>query len=430
MFRRLYGTFILMVLILVCTQGCSSGPDVKSELSRIKAEGAPLTLKELDGPKIPDSINGALVYQQAFNEMKQKGSVKDFDLIKRAFTASYPLKTKDEWKALDRTLAKYNQILPMVEKAQAMSECRFPINYEKKGALGARYPHFAPLRNLSRILFAKAVLSTRNGKTDEAVHYLDLGFKLNDALTYHQSLVAYLVRIVIINTGTSAVKEIIKCNSLPKAHLQHLSNLLANISIVNGASEALKTERAMTISIFDTVREKGPCYLLLDAKELKPFKKTRAHILRCNMDELYYLQHARKYIQATSLSYRDAVKSGRDYDDLPSDTPKYAIVSPLGLFPPASLMKNRDRIQAEINGTRIALALAAYKTNHHAYPAKLNELSKFLGGKVPIDPFAGKPFTYSQQGNGYLLYSIGPDLKDQVGKQPGTDDIVWTTTCK
>jgi hypothetical protein len=34
---------------------------------------------------------------------------------------------------------------------------------------------------------------------------------------------------------------------------------------------------------------------------------------------------------------------------------------------------------------------------------------------IPPDPFSGKPFHYRRAGTRYLLYSIGPVLKDNGG---------------
>lgn len=48
------------------------------------------------------------------------------------------------------------------------------------------------------------------------------------------------------------------------------------------------------------------------------------------------------------------------------------------------------------------------------------------------DPFSGKPFAYRREGSGFCLYSIGPNLKDDGGKEPSEPgkigeegDMVW-----
>lgn len=53
-----------------------------------------------------------------------------------------------------------------------------------------------------------------------------------------------------------------------------------------------------------------------------------------------------------------------------------------------------------------------------------------LGWKIPEDPFSGKDFIYKRQEKGFILYSIGRNMKDDGGKEsPNSDpdryDMVW-----
>lgn len=74
-----------------------------------------------------------------------------------------------------------------------------------------------------------------------------------------------------------------------------------------------------------------------------------------------------------------------------------------------------DRAQNDL--LMVALALRAYHADHGRYPASLPVLSSagYLTN-VPSDPFtpAGK-LCYKVTGNSYLLYSVGPDGKDDGG---------------
>jgi hypothetical protein len=75
--------------------------------------------------------------------------------------------------------------------------------------------------------------------------------------------------------------------------------------------------------------------------------------------------------------------------------------------------------------TQVALALAACKAEHGgAYPASLAELSPMYLATVPDDLFSDKPLVYARTGNGYTLYSVGPDVIDQGGRSSKPyDDI-------
>ena len=83
-------------------------------------------------------------------------------------------------------------------------------------------------------------------------------------------------------------------------------------------------------------------------------------------------------------------------------------------------------IQAEDRGTmqfeltKLAFALAAYHADRGVYPAKLAELSPKYVAEVPKDIFNASDLHYRPESDGYLLYSVGPNGKDDGGK--GYDD--------
>jgi len=65
----------------------------------------------------------------------------------------------------------------------------------------------------------------------------------------------------------------------------------------------------------------------------------------------------------------------------------------------------------------LQLSLHSYKLEHGKYPAKLDELVPKYVNNAPMDPFAtGAEYKYNRTSNSYILYSIGPDLKDDGGK--------------
>jgi hypothetical protein len=81
---------------------------------------------------------------------------------------------------------------------------------------------------------------------------------------------------------------------------------------------------------------------------------------------------------------------------------------------------------ARLRLAQTAIALERFRAaNTNRYPEALTELApKFLAA-VPNDPFDGQPLRYQKAGvGGYLLHSIGADLKDDNGvRKVGADDL-------
>ncbi len=65
---------------------------------------------------------------------------------------------------------------------------------------------------------------------------------------------------------------------------------------------------------------------------------------------------------------------------------------------------------------KLGFALASYRADHGAYPAKLAELVPNHVVEVPKDIFNDSDLHYRREGNGYLLYSIGVNAKDDAAK--------------
>jgi hypothetical protein len=101
----------------------------------------------------------------------------------------------------------------------------------------------------------------------------------------------------------------------------------------------------------------------------------------------------------------------------------------------ASAVRPRGVMEADVALERVALALQDYKFARGRYPASLAELQETLGWTIPPDPFSGKAFLYRTHGAGFVVYSVGPDMKDDGGtpqakehsntEAPG--DLVWSS---
>ena len=73
---------------------------------------------------------------------------------------------------------------------------------------------------------------------------------------------------------------------------------------------------------------------------------------------------------------------------------------------------------------RLAFALAAYRADHGRYPAKLAQLSPAYVAEIPKDFFDNdSDLRYRPQGDGYILYSVGVNGKDDGGRSEDERDF-------
>ena len=72
--------------------------------------------------------------------------------------------------------------------------------------------------------------------------------------------------------------------------------------------------------------------------------------------------------------------------------------------------------QARFGLARLVLALAGFRHDHGSSPKRLTDLSPKYIAEVPNDPFADAELIYKPTADGYLLYSVGPNGKDDGGR--------------
>lgn len=82
------------------------------------------------------------------------------------------------------------------------------------------------------------------------------------------------------------------------------------------------------------------------------------------------------------------------------------------------------RLQSALDQAAIACALERHRLARGAYPSMLAELHPTFLAQIPHDIVNGQPLRYARQGEGFRLYSVGWDLRDEGGR------LVWNTDSK
>ncbi|MEM7560589.1 MAG: hypothetical protein AAF394_15815, partial [Planctomycetota bacterium] len=82
-------------------------------------------------------------------------------------------------------------------------------------------------------------------------------------------------------------------------------------------------------------------------------------------------------------------------------------------------------LMADITSQRLAttsIAVARYQSANDSYPLALDAIGAEFLAEIPKDPFNDQPLRYKTIPTGYVVYSVGPDLKDDKaisnGKEP------------
>jgi len=81
-----------------------------------------------------------------------------------------------------------------------------------------------------------------------------------------------------------------------------------------------------------------------------------------------------------------------------------------------SVLQHVARAQAANGAALVAVATTRYRLDHGSLPEKLDVLVPAYLDEIPADPFDGKPLRLVHKDDQWIVYSIGPDGKDDGGQ--------------
>lgn len=416
-------------------------------VAAIRASRAPTSAAELGQPKVPDAENAALVYQKAFAALSL--SKEDEEFLSTVDGGKTSLARSAVRERVRRILEANRQAIGLIEQASRMPRCQFPVDWA--AGYQATFPHLAKLRHCVRLVVAQAVLLASEGRGDAALAACGTAFKIADSLASEPNLTSQWVRYALIAIAQKDL-EVVLGESQPSAEAcSRLAGMLAPVDLVPGLVAAFEGERAIGLTLFEQVRASpNPMHaiarLAVDQSGPPPQApappRSRATpasplvSLTLALDALTYLHVMGRCLELAPLPYTEASSAKPSVEDLIPDSswkPWPPRILTVLLAPePAADVQGRAKAEAALRLASVALRLKAYRLTHGAYPNSLAELERATRGAGPFDPFSGKSLLYRRRGQGFLLYSVGPDLKDDGGTRtkPGSpkEDLLFECT--
>jgi len=282
-------------------------------------------------------------------------------------------------------------------------------------SFSAIFPYFSNFRRVARLLAMESQVRSARGDWKGASESALDAIRMGEDIPRGGVVIAQIVGDACAATGQSALWKTIE-------HLDAAQS--------RAAAQRLHALMQRHFSYADTIREEkwtGQAGLkeVLRSVTLSSALKNGAGTTGTETSDMqryrmaFYMVYGKKRILQNYTEIMDATiaQARQPYSvkhpplPIPSD-PITKEIAPE--FESARCIEVRTEAQNAM--LLIALYLHAYRLDHGHYPAALAELVPTYLSKIPEDPFALQgPFCYRLQGEKYLLYSIGPDGKDNGG---------------
>lgn len=399
------------VLVSVQLQGRTD-----ARIQAIRSRGYPTSLQELNDwyRPVPVEHNAALICARAFALPSFPAETnRTAELTKHQWApAGEKVLTPGDLEELERLLSEAAPALELLHSIPANAPARYPLDFMT--GFNVLLPHLAPFKRAMLLLETEMLVHSARGETDKAVQALVTADRVRSTLSGEPVLISKLVVLACTDILVRDIEFLLNAHTLPPEELQTLLQIVRSTGLEASMAQGLAGERTFGISFFE-----NPGASLATGGNQNVFQKSAMGSLRIagilSRDRAFYLDQMSNFVHAAEMPFPQRWHMSQSLTNI--SPAKFHIISRM-LLPALQRSLERDtRGVARIRLAETALGVEAFRRAHsNRVPGALEELVPRHLASVPQDPFDGKPMRYRAYPDGYVVYSLGPDLEDNSGK--------------
>jgi hypothetical protein len=389
------GAAILILLMANAIWVWSNASRLQNKLAALRAEGEPLCLADLAPQPIPPGWNAAVLLRRARSDLEAM----DKELTDVYQSEGYKVGrlSESQLKTIRSALEAHPKVIPLLEQAAACPGYDPQLDYTvgPQPFLKAYWDQQSDPRGAARLLRVRALQLLCQGEREEALRTCLLTFRLCRHFDYEPMMIGYLVALGSRGSAIEATNLALRAGPLSNDARNALEAELALHDGPKAYEHALKAERAYGLESFRTMP--GRRFWLVS----RPLWDDATS---------YYLDIIDQHLALASRPYAEVAAMNLGAAPDPGGFRRLGhMVLPAIL----SAREAMERTRARIRCLRVLNALQARPEQGAAETPKLSDLG--LPADATTDPFTGKPLHLKKLPAGWLVYSVGKDLKDDGG---------------
>jgi len=419
--------FILLLLVVFLWDPIAEWR-LAARIRALREAGEPVRIEDLDAlyPEPPPGENAATLFERAFVEMAGNRDI----ALENELPVAGPNKVRppvefvpSAW--LDRIrslLARNQRALELLHEAVACGGCKFDIDFPT--AVVWRPAHLVPMRRAAWLLMLEAIERTERGEEEAAARSLWACLRVGRALGCEPLLLSWFYRA---DCDAFAVEQLERWVSRLRPSPRSLERLEAALQAETdpaGLDRVFLVERCCFINVRKQLK---PRMLrrrtLADALGVKgkvvdrTLGKVRLPLGSLATQKRHLIDILNDSLAALGAPYPRRLQQGvRAAEAHMASIPKRRVVCRGYASSVAWFFRKRRRHVAGLEAARMALAALRHRAKHGGLPATLQDLVPDFVDSVPLDPFDGKPLRYRKTKDGFVIYAIGENAKDDGGK--------------
>jgi hypothetical protein len=392
------GSLIAVLLIVNAVFVWRSSKALESELQAIRDAGDPLSLADLARDPIPPEENAAVYYRRA-----KEGIEAVSQELSSVQSSDDPISLED-LQTIEQAMSAYPDVVSLVERAGGCSDSYHDADYGVtfNEFLTSGLEHLQYDRSVARYLWDRCLLLTAKDQRDEALQASILSFQLARHLDREPTLVAYLVATAVRGMGLESANRVLRSGPVADSVRDGLDAELDLHDLTESYRHALITERAIGLTSFNEL-------------SLGQYWPSRGF---WNNAVIYYLDVMDSQLALAPQPYHQVLQAGPPEVSRPV-TP-WAMLADMVLPSIDATRQATERMRATMRCLRIVETVTRLQQQGV-------EVTGLADLKLPeedtTDPFTGKPLLMKQLPEGWVVYSVGNDLKDGGGELDGESDF-------
>jgi hypothetical protein len=433
-------TFVLLLAVLYVGWDISSRRTLAAAKERIRAAGLPVTVDDIRPPPVPDADNAAPVLAKLTPLLKplvNSPDGTDLFMSLTEFDTAHPDYRLDA--AGTRELTTLLDAAPVREVFALIDEAARKKGHDAKLSLErgpfSMFPRVSDWKPIVQLLGWRARLEASRSQSGEACRAVSEIIILAEFHADEPMLIAQLVRFQSWKQAAAELEKLASIGVVTPEWNRKLAEQLGRLDIVPGFVRALDGERiGMGDFMFNAMLERRK-FQSIELDSLDQNTKGFFKVSFLYPKPLLRVEYAAYLDLFRQLSTTLTGKSNAPWDGWFSvwdaethRLPKFGavirtIVPTLGAVANA-LRKEEMRVR----GAEVGLALERYRAAKGGYPATQAELVPDFLPKMPEDVFTGEPIIYRSEPGGAIIYSVGPNGRDDGGTEnlaEDKDDPSW-----
>lgn len=414
---RIGVVFLLLVslgLMVRAVFNYANGKRLERYLDELREEGKSLDPRAALAP-CEDRDNGALLWKAAEALLLLEG---DDRAVLTEFRETLDWAEVPEAKKLRFAdiAAKNGRVIDLIREAS--SKTCFRYDDRRHAGYQAEIPDVIKMIQAMRIFAVDALLEAEAGRVEEAVDRTVDGLRFSLLGLDEATLIEYLVAMAEAKIFLANLNRVVSGRDLPADKLTGAMSALDGAVWRRGLADALGFER-LHLRLDAHIRvlrgERVPDLNSRSADRVLNWlfmPVIKAELVR---DGNLWADMA----ETALLPYHRSEAARQRFGRTAGRGPLFRRLTELsGWAPPdiSAAMLKEASLEALIDASRIGLACKIYHAQNGRFPDRIGDLVPDLLGEEPLDPFTGEPFVYRTNGDGFIVYSLGSNKKDDGGR--------------